>query len=60
MNVRLIAGVAILALIFGAWFVGFGLDEGWLVATMTTVAGFILAALVIAAVKLIFDGMDQR
>lgn len=60
MNVRLVAGVAILTLIFGAWFVGFGLDEGWLVASLGTLGGAAVIALVFAAVKLISDGMDRR
>lgn len=60
MNVRLIAGTAILALIFCAWFVGFGLDEGWLIASLSTLGIVALFALIFAAVKLISDGMDRR
>ncbi|WP_242890219.1 hypothetical protein [Actinomadura litoris] len=60
MNVRLIAGVAILTLIFGAWFAAFALDEGILVASVGTLGLAGLAAMIFAAVKLISDGMGRR
>lgn len=59
-NVRLIAGVTILALLFAAWFVTFALDEGWLVATISVLGIAAITALIGAAVKLISDGMDRR
>lgn len=60
MNVRPIAGGAILALAFGAWFVCFGLDEGWVTASLVTLGIAALVALIWVAVKLIFDGMEGR
>lgn len=60
MNVRLIAGGAILALIFGCWFVGFALDEGWQIASLTVLGIAALFALIFLAVKLIADGMERR
>ncbi|TYK45183.1 hypothetical protein [Actinomadura decatromicini] len=60
MNVRLIAGVAILALVFGGLFAACASDLGWLAATITMAVTVCIAALVIAGVILLVDGMDRR
>ncbi|MFB4320654.1 hypothetical protein [Actinomadura sp. 21ATH] len=60
MNVRLVAGAAILALVFGGTFVAAGLDMGWLAATVTVVVATVVLGLTAVAVALIHEGMDRR
>jgi hypothetical protein len=60
MNVRLVAGVSIIVLVFGGIFVACASDMGWLAAAATMAAGVGLAAVLAVGVILLAEGMDRR
>jgi hypothetical protein len=60
LNARLIAGVTLLALVFGGIYVASAIDMGWLAASLIMAIAFGLVAVVIAAVTLISNGTDRE